>query len=96
MDEMGERVPVDEMLRIAGAVRRAFPQLDVAAGADRRMPFERKTERLKGEKRRDDEQVGAQRRSSPASAPWRHAVSTPFALAACVAIASISGGDRQS
>jgi hypothetical protein len=55
VDEMGERVPVDEVLRIPGAVRRAFPQLDVAAGADRRVPFEREPERLKGEDRRGGE-----------------------------------------
>ena len=60
------------------------------------MPFEREPERLKGEDRRGGEQVGAQGRSPQVSDPWRHAVSTPFALAVCVAIASISGGDRQS
>src|SRR5207248_4560936 len=57
VDDMGEGIPIAEMLRVAGAVDGAFPQLDVAAFADRRMPLDEEGDGLERHDRGDEQGI---------------------------------------
>src|SRR5260221_5373865 len=59
VDDMSERIPIAEMLRVAGAVDGPFPQLDIAAFADRGMPLYGEPERLQRHDGEDEQRADA-------------------------------------
>jgi hypothetical protein len=55
VNKVGGRVPVDQVLRVLGALYVEVPELDVTAFADERMAHQVQRERLRGDDASDEE-----------------------------------------